>query len=90
MKNTEKPLLKGHYIVTDPEICHGQPTFRGTRIMVSQVLQMVADGMTWEAIVEQCHNSITKEAIAEAVSLAQKTFVEHVHEYEWMLEPTPA
>ena len=59
------------YIVTDPEICHGKPTFCGTRIMVSQVLKMVADGMTWEAIIEQCHNSITKEAIAEAVSLKE-------------------
>ena len=25
--------LLGRYIVTDPQICHGQPTFRGTRIM---------------------------------------------------------
>jgi uncharacterized protein (DUF433 family) len=25
----------GRYIVADPEICHGQPTFRGTRILVS-------------------------------------------------------
>jgi hypothetical protein len=22
----------GRYIVTDPNICHGKPTFRGTRI----------------------------------------------------------
>jgi uncharacterized protein (DUF433 family) len=27
--------LLGRYIVTDPQICHGQPTFRGTRIMVT-------------------------------------------------------
>ncbi|MBI3242049.1 MAG: DUF433 domain-containing protein [Chloroflexi bacterium] len=26
----------GRYVVTDPEICHGKPTFRGTRILVSQ------------------------------------------------------
>ena len=25
--------LLGRYIVTAPHICHGQPTFRGTRIM---------------------------------------------------------
>jgi uncharacterized protein (DUF433 family) len=80
--------LIGCYIVADPEICHGKPTFRGTRIMVSQVLEMVASGMAWETIIEQCHNSITKEAIAEAVSLASKTFIEHAHEY--ILEPTPA
>jgi len=62
----------GRHIVIDPEICHGKPTFRGTRIMVSQVLEMVAGSMAWRAIIEQYHGSITKEAIAEAVSLAGK------------------
>jgi hypothetical protein len=28
----------GQYIVADPEICHGQLTFKGTRILVSDVL----------------------------------------------------
>ncbi len=34
----------GRYIVTDTEICHGKPTFRGTHIMVWQVLEQVANG----------------------------------------------
>ncbi len=88
-KSTTYGML-GHHIVTDPKVCHGKPTFRGTRIMVAQVLQMVAEGMDWDTIVEQCHNSITKEAIAEAISLASKTFVEHAHEYEHIPEPIPA
>ena len=71
----------GRYIVTDPKICHGKPTFRGTRIMVSQVLEMVAAGMSWGTIIEQCHDSITKEAISEAVTLASRVFAEHAHEY---------
>ncbi len=79
-----KPI--GRYMVIDPEICHGKPTFRGTRIMVAQVLEMVASGMTWETIIEQCHGNITREAIAEAVSLASKVFIEHAQEYA--LEPT--
>ncbi len=29
----DKKLI-GRYIVTDPDICHGKPTFRGTRIFV--------------------------------------------------------
>jgi uncharacterized protein (DUF433 family) len=33
-------------IVTDPAICGGRPTLRGTRIRVSDVLEMVAAGMT--------------------------------------------
>jgi len=62
--------LLGRYIATDPEICHGKPTFRGTRIMVSQVLEQVANGMVWEAITEEWRGSISKEAIAEAACLA--------------------
>jgi uncharacterized protein (DUF433 family) len=62
--------LIGRYIVTDSKICHGKPTFRGTRIMVAQVLEQVASGMAWEAISEEWRGSITKEAIAEAVRLA--------------------
>ena len=78
--------LIGRYIVTDPNICHGKPTFRGTRIFVSDVLEQVASGMAWETIIEEWHNSITEEAIAEAVRLASQAFLEHVHEY--VLEPT--
>ena len=37
--------LLGRYIVTDPNICHGQPTFRGTRIFVADVLDQVASVM---------------------------------------------
>ena len=51
MKESKKqPKLLGRYIVADPEVCHGQPTFRGTRIMVWQVLEMVADGIAWETM----------------------------------------
>jgi uncharacterized protein (DUF433 family) len=69
------------YIVTDPRICHGKPVFRGTRIMVVQVLKQVASGMAWEVIVEEWRGSVPKEAIAEAVRLAAQAFVEHADEY---------
>ena len=62
--------LLGRYIVTDPQICHGQPTFRGTRIMVKQVLEHVASGMAWEVVVEEWRGSVSTDAIAEAVRLA--------------------
>ena len=73
--------LYGRHIVSDPEICHGKPTFRGTRIMVADVLEQVADGIAWETIIEEWRASITKEAIAEAVSLSRQAFLEHAHEY---------
>ncbi len=34
------------YIIADPTICHGKPTFKGTRVMVWQVLEMLADRAT--------------------------------------------
>ena len=80
--------LYGRYIVSDPEICHGKPTFRGTRIMVADVLEQVADGLAWETIIEEWRGSITKEAIAEAVSLSRQAFLEHVAKY--VLEPSAA
>ena len=81
MEQSAQPQFLGRYIVADPEICQGKPTFRGTRIMVFQVLNMVAKGLAWDIIIERCHDSITHEAIAEAVLLANKTFIDHVHEY---------
>jgi uncharacterized protein (DUF433 family) len=38
--------------------------------MVWQVLEMMADGLARETIIEECHHSITKDAIAEAVKLS--------------------
>ena len=60
----------GRYIVTDPSICHGKPTFRGTRILVSDVLEQIADGVDWEIVIQEWHGSIGKEATAEALQLA--------------------
>lgn len=71
----------GRHIVSDNKICHGQPTFRGTRVLVSDVLEQVAEGMAWETIIEEWHGSIGKEAIAEALKLAGKALLDHVDEY---------
>jgi uncharacterized protein (DUF433 family) len=79
----------GRYIVTDPRICHGQPTFRGSRILVSHVLEQISEGMAWEAIVDEWHGGITKEAVGEAVYLAGRAFLDHAEEYtaaEYTLE----
>lgn len=57
----------GRYIIADPRICHGQLTFRGTRILVSEVLEQVASGIAWEAVTASWGGKISKAAIAEAV-----------------------
>lgn len=79
MKPAKRKAL-GRFIVMDPEVCHGKPTFAGTRIMVEQVLKQVASGKDWDAIVVQWRGRISKEAIGEAVDLARRTFAKHVAE----------
>ncbi len=39
-------------IIIDPQICGGKPTIRGTRIMVKNILGMVAGGYTMAGIIE--------------------------------------
>jgi uncharacterized protein (DUF433 family) len=70
----------GRYIVADPAICHGKPTFVGTRILVADVLEQVANGIAWEAIVDDWRGDVSKEAIAEAVRLAREVLLAHEHE----------
>ena len=70
MKRKTKARFLGRYIVIDPDICHGEPTFRGTRIMVKHVLEQVVDGLSWEAISQEWRGSISTEAITEAVQIA--------------------
>jgi uncharacterized protein (DUF433 family) len=81
-----KTTIIGRYIVADPKIGHGKPTFRGTRIFVADVLNQVARGMDWESIIEEWNGNITPEAISEAVTLARQAFLEHVDEYRIELE----
>ena len=88
MGQKKEPKILGRYIVADPNICHGQMTFRGTRILVMDVLEQVASGMAWDSIIENWHNSISKAAIAEAVQLASQALDTHSHEF--VLEPTAA
>jgi uncharacterized protein (DUF433 family) len=78
---SRKPALErielGEYIVADPEICRGKPTFKGTRIMVWQVLEDVAEGRSWDFICNQRWGGrIPLSAISEAVRLAQEALLE--------------
>jgi len=88
MAQTTQPQVLGRYLVADPDICHGKPTFRGTRILVADVLEQVAAGLAWETIIEEWRGSITQEGIAEAVRLARQALLEHTAEY--IVGPTAA
>ena len=89
-KHSGKPRMIGRHIVADTAVCHGQPTFRGTRILVADVLEQVSSGMAWETIVEEWRQGVSKDAIAEAIRLASQAFQDHAGQYavtEYALQP---
>lgn len=92
-KVANKTRMMGRFIVADPAICHGQPTFRGTRILVADVLEQVAMGMAWETIIQEWRGMVSRESITEAVRLASQAFFDHSGQYaasEHTLEPARA
>jgi len=78
MKSGAKQRVElGQYIVADPEICHGKPTFKGTRIMVWQVLEDVAEGRSWDFICNtRWGGRIPLAAVAEAVRIEHKAWLD--------------
>jgi uncharacterized protein (DUF433 family) len=81
MKKADQPKRLGRFIVADPRMCHGQPTLSGTRILVADVLEQVASGLPWEAIIEEWHDSVSRDAIAEAVRLSSQAFLDNSGQY---------
>jgi uncharacterized protein (DUF433 family) len=57
------------YITVDPLICHGKACIRGTRVMVSVVLDNLAAGLDPQEILRS-YPSLTREAIQAALSYA--------------------
>ncbi|OGY22763.1 MAG: hypothetical protein A2172_03955 [Candidatus Woykebacteria bacterium RBG_13_40_15] len=57
------------YIVADPQVCHGKPTFVGTRVMVWQVLEMLSAGESSKQIME-AFSSLTERHIKAALDYA--------------------
>ena len=59
------------YISINPAICHGKPCFRGTRIPVSLILQMLEGGDSVSAILRG-YPSLSKKAIQAALEFASE------------------
>jgi uncharacterized protein (DUF433 family) len=39
-------------ITIDPTVCHGKPTIRGSRLLVTTVLELLAGGASWSELRE--------------------------------------
>ena len=75
-RQTNERLELGQFIVADPEICHGKPTFKGTRVFVADVLADVERGLSWDFIVRRWGGGkISKAAVTEAVHLAREALL---------------
>jgi len=57
------------FIVVDPAICSGKPVIKGTRIMVKNIIGMVAGGYTVDRIL-QAYPELTREMVQVALEYA--------------------
>lgn len=65
------------HISVDPAICHGRACIKGTRIMVSVVLDNLAAGLSVKEIINS-YPSLTPEAIQAAVAYAAELTRERI------------
>ncbi|HXO42813.1 MAG TPA: DUF433 domain-containing protein [Thermoanaerobaculia bacterium] len=57
-------------IAADPAICHGKPCIKGTRVMVSVVLDNLAEGLSAEEIVAEYPSLVVEDVRAAMVYAA--------------------
>ena len=59
------------YISVDPNVCHGKPCFKGTRIMVYLILEMLEAGAT-AAEIREAYPNLTPEHVKAALHYAAR------------------
>ena len=57
------------WIVVDSNICAGKPAIRGTRIMVKNILGMIAGGYALDQVL-QAYPELTREMVDAALQYA--------------------
>jgi uncharacterized protein (DUF433 family) len=62
----------GRHLVVDPEVCHGQMTFKGTRVPVDTVLTFLAKGYSVDQMLRSWPE-LTRPAVEEAIRLASES-----------------
>ena len=64
-------------VTHNPEICHGKPCIKGTRILVSVILDELAAGKNFENIMEQ-YPVLSREDIVAAIEYASMLTKERI------------
>ncbi len=65
------------YITVDPQICHGKACIAGTRVMVSVILDNLAEGNTVDEIMEN-YPTVSRDAIMATLVYASELAKERV------------
>jgi uncharacterized protein (DUF433 family) len=72
------------FISINPKICHGQACIRGTRIPVYQILRMLANGDTAEALL-QAYPSLKLEDISACLDYGASLAEEQITDSGFLL-----
>ena len=70
-------------IVIDPAICHGQACVKGTRLPVHQILGMLANGDSYDDLLQE-YPSLTRDGIVACLEYAASLAEEEVTPLEQM------
>ena len=62
--------MEGERIRINPAVCFGKPCIKGTRIPVYMVLELLEQGLTAEAIIQQCYPELSPEDIKACIHYA--------------------
>ena len=65
------------YISTDPAVCHGRACITGTRVMVTVILDSLAEGLGVEEVVSH-YPSVSREAVQATLLYAAELAKERV------------
>jgi uncharacterized protein (DUF433 family) len=65
------------YISSDPTVCHGKACITGTRVMVTVILDNLADGLSVEDIMRS-YPSVSREAVQAALHYAAELARERI------------
>ena len=68
----------GKHLAADTRVCGGRLVFRGTRIPVSDALELLNSGYSAEEVAKQYRRIISADAVREAESLIRRGVVKEV------------
>jgi len=68
----------GRHLAADTRVCSGRLIFKGTRILVSDAIELTKAGYSPEAIARQYRGIITARGVREALALTRRGIVKEI------------